>query len=129
MEKKQIAETLGDLIVKAKENSQSPVDQFVVAYYRVKDDSLVGYHADTFCQTVQDILEAKRYNGENPYPQLETISENFKFMLTCKDAFFQETMERIRSRYFNNGQPEDFYMDAVYLSEDVAPHRFEFKQI
>ena len=72
----EILDLLGEALKKNFEENQKKPNQYVVAYYKQSDDSLIGYHASTFCQVTQDILDAKRYSGDNPYSQLETIAKN-----------------------------------------------------
>lgn len=102
-------------------------DQFVVGYFRTKDDSLIGYHMSTWCNYTEDILEAKRYSAENPYPQLATISKNLKHVLVGEikeEDFFGEIVKRVREAQWTGVQPDDVYLDAIYLAEGTPPQEF-----
>jgi hypothetical protein len=113
------------------ENQQKPF-QYVVAYKRVADDSVIGYHASTFCNHTQDIEAGKRYNGENPYGQLQTIDKNFKHMMSVKeatDSLFASIHLNTQEKCYNGLTYEQVYLEAVYLDEDTPPQRFVFKEI
>lgn len=132
-EKKQVvAEAMKVLMEKMKENfekNQSAPNQYVVAYYRKKDDSLLGYHLDTFCNVGSDILKAKRYNGENPYPQLAIIAKNVDFTLSGKgddDDIFGSLTKNIREKSFEGLKSDEVYMDAIYLAEDTPKQSFRY---
>ncbi len=114
---------------KAFDEMQERPNQFVVAYYKVSDDSLIGYHASTLCQLTQDILDAKRYASEDPYPQLAIISKNLRYTLAndhSEESLFSEIHKSIKEDSFNNMKPEEVYMDAIYLAEDTPKQSFRY---
>lgn len=126
--KQEIAETLQ----RAFNESRIKPDQFVVAYFRKEDDSLIGYHASTWCNYTDDILEAKRYSSENPYPQMATISKNLKHVIAgeIKEGdFFGEVMKKIREAQWTEFSPEDVYMDAIYLAPGTPLQEFRMTLI
>lgn len=103
-------------------------DQFVVAYYKQGDDSLIGYHLSSFNQLTQDILEAKRYSGTNPYGQLEVIAHNLKDALDKQldpDNPFYEVLLLIREDY-KGLNSKDIYLDAIYLAEGTPRRNFKY---
>lgn len=108
LNKKVVDEAINVMVNHLKDNfeekSKLP-NQYVVAYYKVSDDSLIGYHLqmDSFCQITQKIYSAKRYSGDNPYNQLKIIAQ-----------------------YYSNLKTEDVYLDAVYLDEDVPKQIFKY---
>jgi hypothetical protein len=103
------------------EKKQDFPNQYVVAYYKVSDDSFIGYHQSTFCQTTKNIFGAKRYSGDNPYKQLEIIAKNLTATLSSDSEkdFFGKIMNEIKQTYFPNLLPTEVYLDAVYLAEDM----------
>ncbi len=104
--------------------------QYVVAYYKTKDDSILGYHASTFCELTQDIIQAKRYSGYNPYPQLQTISKNLKYTLDEEHDernMFKAAFDHIKKNNFHNLKSSEVYMDAIYLDTDIPKQKFKFK--
>ena len=125
---KNIPEELTKLLAKVKDELDKRPHQYVVAYYKHSDDSLVGYHLSSFCQLTDDILQAKRYSGDNPYPQLETIAGNLKLLLDVK----HETHELFYDLYVSIQQSyggltsKDIYLDAIYLAEGTPPTNFRF---
>lgn len=98
---------------------QDEPEQYVVVYKRVDDDSIIGYHLSTFCTLTDDILQAKRYSGANPYLQLETILGNLVSIIkgVDKDHLFFDAIEQIRNNYYNGLKIEDIYLDAEYLTD------------
>lgn len=125
--KKELFGALGEALKEVFNKNQDRPDQYVVAYYRVSDDSLIGYHASTFCQVTKDILNGKRYSGENPYSQLQTISKNLKYTLSEKssDGFFGSIHKKIRNEDFEGLSAEEVYMDAIYLAEGTPKQSFK----
>lgn len=108
------------------EEKQKLPHQFIVAYYRKKDDSLLGYHMSTWCNYTNDPLEAKRYANENPYPQLKIISDNIKHLLTADFSKlegnpFAELSRKIRENQYEGIGFDDIYIDAIYLAEGTPP--------
>lgn len=100
------------------EKRQEDPFQYIVAYYKVADDSLIGYHLSTFNQVTPNINQAKRYQGENPYKQLGVISNNLKGTLTDPNiGLFAELYESIKKKDFQGLKFEEVYIDAVYLHE------------
>ena len=131
-ETKKVVGALMDVMGKTFEENQQKPFQYVVAYKRVADESVIGYHASTFCNNTQNIENGKRYNGENPYKQLQTIDENFKFMMSVKegtDSLFAPIHLETQKNNYAGLTYEQVYLEAVYLDEDTPPQRFVFKEI
>lgn len=130
MKKEDIINKITEVMQKAHDERQNSPHQFVVAYFRVKDDTLIGYHLSTFCQTTQDILEAKRYANEDPYPQLKIISKNLHYTLSHTHiGEFAELHNVIKENDFHNLKPEEVYMDAIYLAEGTPKQNFKYTVI
>jgi hypothetical protein len=130
-ETKKVVGALMDVMGKTFEENQQKPFQYVVAYKRVADESVIGYHASTFCNHTQDPEKAKRYNGENPYGQLQTIDNNFRHMMNVKestDTFFAGIHLETQKMYGGLSY-EQVYLEAVYLDSDTPPQRFVFKEI
>jgi hypothetical protein len=131
-ETKKVVGALMDVMGKVFAEDQLKPFQYVVAYKRVADDSVIGYHASTFCNHTQDIEAGKRYNGENPYKQLQTIDRNFKSLMETKeptDSLFAPIKLRLKAEQYTGLSYEEVYLEAVYLDEDTPPQRFVFKEI
>jgi hypothetical protein len=114
------------------EKNQQRDNQYVVEYRKVSDDSLIGYHLSTVCQVGQNRLEGKRYSGDNPYSQLQTIHKNLNSVLTVgedSDGMFDGVKRNIRDKYFSGLGPTDVYLNANYLEEGVAPQKFVFTKV
>lgn len=108
---------------------QERPNQYVVAYYRVSDDSLIGYHSSTFCQVTDDLLRGKRYSGENPYPQLETIAKNLKWTLDTdhkEGELFASVNKSIQENDFGGLKSHEVYMDAIYLADGTPKQSFKY---
>ena len=125
-EKKDIAEVLTEVLQKIHDEKQSRPDQYVVAYKRKSDDSLIGYHLSTFCQITDDILRGKRYSGESPDKQLAIIWNNFKSMMATTEedskkkglaGIFQTISYNTKTDQWKDINIEDVYIDVVYLAE------------
>ncbi len=130
-ETKKVVGALMDVMGKVFAEDQLKPFQYVVAYKRVADDTVIGYHASTFCNHTQDIEAGKRYNGENPYKQLQTIDKNFKYMMSVEegsDVLFASIFLDTQKSYGGLAYDE-IYLEAVYLDEGVPPQRFVFKEI
>ncbi len=130
-ETKKVVGGLMDVMGKVFAEAQEKPFQYVVAYKRVADDTVIGYHASTFCNHTQDIEAGKRYNGENPYKQLQTIDKNFKYMMSVEegsDVLFASIFLDTQKSYGGLAYDE-IYLEAVYLDEGVPPQRFVFKEI
>ncbi len=126
----EILDLLGEALKKNFEENQKKPNQYVVAYYKQSDDSLIGYHASTFCQVTQDILDAKRYSGDNPYSQLETIAKNVKYTLKeSHEGMFAEINSKIRDEDFKGMKCDEIYMDAVYLADGTPTQEFRMNII
>ncbi len=119
---------LASALQKVFDERQERPNQYVVAYYKLSDDSLIGYHASTFCQLTDDILKAKRYSGENPYPQLETISKNLKYTLDTEkhEGMFASINNAIKED-FGGLKSSDLYMDAISLVEGTPKQNLKVK--
>lgn len=131
-ETKKVVGALMNVMGKVFEENQQKPFQYVVAYKRVADESLIGYHASTFCNHTQDPEKAKRYNGENPYGQLQTIDNNFKHVISVKegtDSFFAPIHLKTQEESYKGLTYEQVYLEAVYLDADTPPQRFVFKEI
>jgi hypothetical protein len=130
-ETKKVVGALMEVMGKVFAKEQEEPFQYVVAYKRVADDTVIGYHASTFCNYTKDIEAGKRYNGENPYKQLQTIDKNFKYMMSVREdsdeMFVRIHLETQKS--YSGLTYEDVYLEAVYLDEDTPPQRFVFKEI
>jgi len=123
--KKEVVKALAEGLKKIWDDQQNRPNQYVVAYKRVDNDELIGYHLSTFCQITPDILRGKRYSGENPYSQLETIANNVKNTLECPlepelDGF-ASIKQNIKKEHFADYNVGDVYLDAVYLTEGIPP--------
>ena len=128
----QVVDGLTKVLEETFNRNQERDDQYVVEYRKVSDDSLLGYHLSTFCQVGQNRLEGKRYSGDNPYGQLETIHKNLTSVLEVGDdsnGLFDGLKRDVRDRYFKGLKPEDIYLNADYLEEGVTPQRFVFTKI
>lgn len=116
--KENILEKLGEILKGVHDELQSRPNQYVVGYFKQSDNTLIGYHASTFCQITQDILNGKRYAGENPYSQLEIIAKNLKYTLDTEkfEGMFKEVNEGIQ-KDFGGLKSTEVYLDAIYLAE------------
>lgn len=121
--KKEVVDELTDIIKNNfDERQRNSESKYVVAYKRKSDDSLIGYHLSTFCQITNDKFSGKRYEGENPYSQLQTIHNNIKHVLSIQEgdtSFLAEAKLEIKKTYFPGLTIDDIYLDAEYL--DDAP--------
>lgn len=125
-----------DVITKTLEETfnqnQKRDNQYVVEYRKVSDDSLLGYHLSTFCQVGQERLNGKRYSGDNPYKQLQTIHTNLTHVLEVgdnSDGLFDGLKRDIRDNHFKGLKPEDVYLNADYLEEGIVPQKFVFTKV
>lgn len=118
---------LMDELRKYWDKKQNEPYQYVIVYKRTDDDSIIGYHLSTFCTHTKDILEAKRYSGDNPYPQMEVIVRNLSLTLAEGDNF--EITKEIKKEYYNGLTFEDIYIDAVYLMEGTPKQEFRMNLI
>lgn len=131
-ETKEVVGKLMEVMAKNFDEDQQKPFQYVVAYKRVADESVIGYHASTFCNTTQNLENGKRYNGENPYKQLQTIDENFKHMMSVKettDSLFASIHLQTQKNNYAGLTYEQVYLEAVYLDADTPPQRFVYKEI
>lgn len=127
MIREEIITKLSDVLKQVHDDLQKRPNQYVVGYFRQSDNSLVGYHASTFCQITQDILNGKRYAGENPYPQLEIIAKNIKYTLDTEkfEGMFAEVNKSIQEG-FGGLKSKDIYLDAIYLAEGTPKQDFRY---
>lgn len=114
------------------ERRQNNPFQYVVGYYRTDNDKLIGYHADTFCSLVDDILKAKRYAGEDPYAQLAVIRKNLDYTLDITEekaekVFLGKINLQVKNKFFSTFAKEDIYINAEYFDKEVPPQRLDFK--
>lgn len=129
-----LTEKLVDMLEKVFDEKQNKPNQYIVAYYRMKDDTLLGYHLSTFCQLTQDILKAKRYNGENPTSQLQIIRKNLDYTLDITEESAEKALMgginlNIKNKYFEELEKSDVYIDAIPLEEGTPKQKFGFKII
>ena len=129
MEKKEVVNKMIKVIEEIFNEGQKKPYQYVVAYYKVADDTLIGYHLSTFCQVTDNKLKAKRYNGDNPYSQLSVIKKNVDNTLAiteenAKDQFLGSVTLDIKNTHFPNMSAEDVYIVAEYLDEGIPPQKF-----
>jgi hypothetical protein len=121
-----------ELMKETLEESQKKPFQYVVAYRKTKNDELIGYHLSTFCTLTDDILNAKRYSGDNPYSQINTISKNFRGVINTteeSDGLFSSIHLSTKKNYFDGLLFEDVYLEAVYLDGETPPQKFTFYKI
>jgi hypothetical protein len=114
---KEVVDAIGEALKKSFEERQKRPDQYVVAYKK-KNEELIGYHADTFCNVTKNIFNGKRYAGSDPYSQLEVIWNNLKYAMS-KETYVEKYMPGLTI--------DDVYIDAVYLAEGMEPQRFNLK--
>lgn len=121
---KKILNNLSEAIKAVFDERQRLPNQFVVGYYRKDTDERIGYHADTFCNMTNDILEAKRYSSDNPYPQLKIIFNNLKSLFKGypSDGIFSEITNRAKEA-FGNITLDNIYIDATYLEDGTEPQQ------
>lgn len=130
MENKDIIKDIAKALETALNEKNERPNQYIVEYRKVSDNSLIGYHASSFCQLTEDPHHAKRYSGENAYGQLETISNNLKSLLETVEksegVFFKIALE-IKNEYFKNIFFEDIYLEAVYINDSYPRQIFKLK--
>ena len=128
-----VVDALVEGLQKLHEKNQKRPDQYVVAYKRKSDDSVIGYHLSTFCQITDDILRGKRYSGTNPDKQLAIIWKNFCSMLakteedTKKEGLagmFSTLSYKTKESQWQGINVDDVYIDAVYLAEGTEQQPF-----
>jgi len=121
---KEILNSLAEAIKSAFDEQQRLPNQFVVGYYRKDTDERIGYHADTFCNMTDDILNAKRYSSDNPYPQLEVIFKNLKslFERYPSNGIFSEITNAAKEA-FGDITLDNIYIDATYLEDGIQPQQ------
>ena len=130
---KKLPEEVKDLLLNAMAENftklQERPNQYVVAIYNQYTDELLGYHYDTFCNKGMDMLNAKRYAGDNPYNQLKIIFENitntFEKYPRPVDEIFSGVNNKVRESYGDLNLC-DIYIDAVYLDEDTPKQSFRY---
>lgn len=116
----EVLDALAGALKKVFEESQNRPDQYVVAYKRQDNDEIIGYHADTFCTVTKELLQGKRYAGEDPYPQLAVIAKNLKYAMG-RPNYIEEYMPGLTA--------EQVYIDAIYLAEGTPKQSFHYKII
>lgn len=124
----EIKEKIIGALQKVWDERQSLPNQFVVVYKKMADDEVIGYHMSTMCNISKDILEAKRYSSEDPYPQLKIIAENIKHTLndTDESGMFYILNKHIQEEEFEGLKPEDIYIDAIYLADGTPTQEFRY---
>lgn len=106
-------------------NSTEHKHPYVVAYRKKSDGSLIGYHLSTFCQITDDKFLAKRYDGDNPYRQLQTIQNNITRVLETDEndtGLFAPVRLAIKNNYFSGLEISDISLDAEYLEDAPKQH-------
>jgi hypothetical protein len=129
---KALNEFMGEVMASMEKKLDEAEHIFVVAYKRKSDDTLIGYHLSTFCQTTQDMLSAKRYTGDNPYDQLATIQKNVKSILDTKETdtgMFAPIRLDVKNTCFKDLSFDDVTLEAVYLDKDIPKHIFKFTKV
>lgn len=123
-------EKLQEALQKVFEENQSRPDQYVVGYFKMKDDSLIGYHADTFNNITPELYQGKRYSGLDNASQLTIIWNNFKSLMNYdkKDGIFHGIIMRAKIP-FEGLKIEDVYIDAIYLDSDAPKQKMRFQII
>jgi len=104
-------------IEKLSEDWAKRPNQFVIAYYRKDNDELIGYHYDTFCHIGKDILQAKRYAAEDPYPQLAIVLKNVRTTLEDDDEGWFGAIASYVKENWGEIEVDNIYADAIYLTE------------
>jgi len=121
MNREEVLNTLGEKLQELWKEQQARPTQYVVAYFKKEGDELIGYHSSSFCQVTKDILQAKRYSGEDPYPQLGVILKNLKYTLDVEGgvhtSIFAAMLNQIKDEDFGGLKSSDIYMDAIYLAD------------
>lgn len=121
---------LTNLLQKHFEEQQLKPHQYVVGIYNKHTNKLIGYHLSTLCQVTQEITQAKRYNGENPYKQLETIWKNISYLVETqdfKDKLFGDLFNEIKNKHYNKLTSKDIYIDAIYLNSNMPKQQFRYQ--
>lgn len=127
MNKKEIIATLMDKLAEAHRESENRPFQYVVGYFNKSDESLIGYHMDTFCSISNNIFDGKRYSGENPAEQLAIIWKNITYTLSkVHEGIFSDINNSIKEDMFKNASIEDIYIDAIYIDPNNMPKQ-EFR--
>ena len=131
-DKDKVVDALVGALKSVFEADQDKPDQYVVQYLRKSDNTLIGYHASSFCQLTDDRLSGKRYNGDNPYDQLAIIHKNITSVLatTAEDTgLFAPLRIQVKNTYFDGLTIDDIYLQADYLDEDTPKQTFVFKKV
>lgn len=118
------------------EERQSDPDPYVVAYYD-ENEQLMGYHASTACNLTQDKNRAKRYHGDNPYPQLAIIRKNLDYTLRAEDPEGTKGLERLfkvmawttKQAHFVGKTPEQIFIQAEWLDDNAPKQIFRYTAI
>lgn len=118
------------------EEKQKEPDPYVVAYYD-ENEQLMGYHASTACNLTQDKNRAKRYHGDNPYPQLAIIRKNLDYTLRAEDPgeakglkrFFKEMAWKTKQAHYIGKTPEQIFIQAEWLDDDAPKQVFRYTAI
>lgn len=111
---------------------QSAEQLYIVEYRLVENDEFLGYHKSTFCELTDDLDDAKRYPGDEPYDQITVISNNLKGIINYKedeDRLFGVAMVAIRKKHYQNLKHGDIYLNAVYLEEGIKKQTLKFTNV
>ena len=118
------------------DDMQKRPNQYVVEIRKTSDGSFYGYHVSTFCQVSDDIFNAKRYAGLECDKQLRTIHDNIFSTIGMTEekvkekgdaSPFAQLILNMKNDYWSGMKPEDFYLDAVYLDNDMPRQTFRYK--
>ena len=129
---KEIIDQVKSMFRSTMKKEQEKPNQYVVQYRKVSDDSFLGYHASSMCQLTDDRESAKRYNGDNPYDQIQTIHGNLKTVLTAdlpEDHIFKEIYNSMKKNYYSGLTIKDIYLEAEYLDSNTPPQTFKFTEV
>jgi len=125
--KQEDLENIAQSLVESLEKRQGRANQYVITYKRKDNDEVIGYHADSFCSLVDDILQAKRYAGESPDGQLKICWNNFEAVMGCteENPGFLGIPWIVKQRYWMDKKIEDVYTDAIYMADGVPAQSFQ----
>jgi len=82
------------------------------------------YQINSLLDITDDILNAKRYSSDNPYPQLEVIFKNLKslFERYPSNGIFSEITNAAKEA-FGDITLDNIYIDATYLEDGIQPQQ------
>jgi len=125
---KKVTDAIMKGLSKLHEDRQNAENQYIVVYKKKSDDSVLGYHASTFCQLTKEALRAKRYSGDNPDAQLKIIWKNFQYMVKSQESndgnFVNILSTNTKRTDWEGIDFDDVYIDVEYLSEGTPKQDF-----